>query len=160
MRQALALFVLLAGLFGAEALPRGPQKAEETSPAEARKILEALRRLKKADVVFTATLANVTEGPAALSESPIRSYLLKFTGVVAKRGKAPQMIEAWYQICSARPLTFKIGETYQVGARMADGKYHVEVIYPGPTSVVERTEPPFIPRRPNHVWDRFERPQK
>src|SRR5688572_11790499 len=73
-------------------------------------IQQTFEKFAKTEIVFTATLASVQEGPTALSEPPIRSFLLEFTGAQATRGNVPAKVKGWYHVKSRNPPIFKEGQ--------------------------------------------------
>lgn len=129
-------------------------RAGDANPPPPDRAARALERLAKAEIVFTATLATATEGPTALSEPPIRSYLLEFTGATALRGTVPAKVRGWYFVRSKNPPAFKEGAGCMVVARMVGEELRIEQLTPGPVLPADDDEVrPRLPRLPRPDGD-------
>lgn len=158
----------------AEALMSQGRAEEAGSPPQVKEAIELFERLakaEKAEIVFTATLTEVSEGPTALSLPPIRSYLLEFTGVNAARGTVPAKARGWYSVRSKNPPVFKVGQVCTVIARMAGGELRIDHLSPGPIMPAYEEVGPLLPQLPpagkddaerrklQQIWQAIERSQ-
>ena len=102
---------------------------------------EETERLAKAEIVFTATLAEATEVGMTKSLPPVRLHVLQFTNVKASCGTVPEKLRANYSLRSMGPVSFSGNGECTVAGRMVGDEFFIEVLTPAPQPNPDMEDP-------------------
>jgi len=91
--------------------------------------LAFFRKINRAELVFTAEIASVQEGPTARSLPPIYNFQIRFKNIETLRGRSPKEAEYRHSYRGDNPPTFKVGgKVFATGQRLPDSGHVLSMV--------------------------------
>jgi len=100
--------------------PALPVEVAPKKPADPQ--VDLMAKLNQADAVFTGTVANVRQGPTAMSYPPIYTLRITFSDIKALKGKADAKTVYNYQSRQKKPPKVDVGAKLLVAVKITPAK--------------------------------------